>query len=839
MDNNGKINIGIDLGTTNSAVAVVENGVTVIKKSSTLKDTTPSIVSINRKKVIRVGDIAANELAAELLRVTKTWDDGSMSSDIFMEFKRALGTSRQYHCKNLDINYSPEQLSAEVVKAMLSIVALGGHQEKKTVRAAVISVPAKFDATQKNATVEAAKMAGLEYCELIQEPIAAAITYGVDTGENKGYWLVYDFGGGTFDAALLRVDNGVQQIVDTEGDGYLGGKDIDYALVDEIFLPYLKKRFKISKILASEQKRGMLRNAMKLYAEDAKIQLSMKPKAEILSNLGELGCDDEGKELELDLEITESQAEPVMKPFFERTIVLCNDLLQRNGVTSKQLTKLILIGGSTYSPLLREMLRKEVTPNVDTSIDPMTAVAKGAAIYASTRDIPNDLRNDTENDNVEMKICYDSMSASKSIWAAIKLIPKKGQPIDFYVEVTRDDGAWSSGKMPYNKDGVAFELNLVEHALNRFTIIITDKTGRFRKVSKGAMTILQGAQVTAIPLPYHIGFGVWDEKRKRAAFMPFKGLEKNALLPAVGVAYDRKTTMKIMPGREDTFMRIPVYQAPACRPKSPAYLYEHVADVVITGKDVKREIPAKSLVEITVHADNSEQMCFTVYIPQQDVTVEKKLDASMRVSDQDNVAFYEEYSKVAEKTLDLLAKEQADVSDLRRELRQIERKFKEKNLDKKAFIATFKAYLRDLYAFECETELSRLMVNINSELLKLSLSGVIKCDKHGNEVIDMLMELAKQAWNSGNVFAAEKVLDEIKTKVGDLTFEKRAKENMKWYDANFDVVKWKDKEYARECLNGMMDMLKSNPTKEALSDAYWYLISLLEGEIVEANGLLG
>ena len=221
MDNNGKINRGMDLGTTNSAIAVMEHGVPVIIKSSTQKDTVPSIVSVNRKRVIHVGDTAANELASQVLRATKAWSGDKMTSDIFKEFKRTMGSLVTYHSKVLKKDFTSQELSAEIIKALS---ANAGANDGGSI---VISVPAKFDATQKTATVEAARLAGFSHVELIQEPIAAAVAYGMTTGQNNGFWLVFDFGGGTFDAALLRVEGGVQQVVDTEGDRCLGGRDID------------------------------------------------------------------------------------------------------------------------------------------------------------------------------------------------------------------------------------------------------------------------------------------------------------------------------------------------------------------------------------------------------------------------------------------------------------------------------------------------------------------------------------------------------------------------------------------------------------------------------------
>ena len=620
MDNNGKINRGIDLGTTNSAIAVMENGVPVIKKSNTQKDTIPSIVSITRKGIIHTGDTAANELANQVLRATKTWDGRTASTDIFKEFKRTMGTVETYRSKNLRKEFTSQQLSAEIIKAL---AANAGVNDGGCI---VISVPAKFDATQKTATVEAARLAGFQHVELLQEPIAAAIAYGVATGQKDGFWLVFDLGGGTFDAALLRVDGGVQQVVDTEGDSYLGGKDIDYALVDSILIPYVKKNFKVGKILAAEKKAAMLREALKGYAESAKVQLSTAPCAEILSDLGELGSDDTGREIELDLTITREMAYPIMEPFFKKAVTICQRILQRNNLDGKQLTKLILVGGPTYSPYLRQMLMEEVSPNVDTSVDPMTAVAKGATLYAATRDIPADLKPAPDAGAMELELHYDTMAVGTIAYLAVKVTNKNVMTDGMTVEVVRNDGAWRSGSVPYEDGGIVIELALMEHTANNFTIHLQNDFGHNVKVSPDNLTILQGTQVSAAPLPYHIGFGIWDTDAERQTFVPFIGLEKSKPLPAVGVAHGRKTTMKLVPGKEDSILKIPVYQAASYMTNSPATLYEHVADVVITGNDIEHEVPAGTEVEIQVAADSSEMMTFTVSIPSTDEDVVKQLD---------------------------------------------------------------------------------------------------------------------------------------------------------------------------------------------------------------------
>ena len=219
--------------------------------------------------------------------------------------------------------------------------------EDDTPRAVVITVPAKFTVNQKTATLEAARLAGFEHCQLLQEPVAAAIAYGMSSKKENGLWLVFDFGGGTFDAALLKAEDGIVQVVDTEGDNYLGGKNLDYAIVDNIIMPHLGARFALTNILSDPHKHEQLRDALKTYAEEAKINLSHKQSEDILSNLGDLGEDDDGEEMEIDLTITQHQAFEVMRPIFQKAVDICLTLLKRNKLTGKQLDQIVLVGGPT------------------------------------------------------------------------------------------------------------------------------------------------------------------------------------------------------------------------------------------------------------------------------------------------------------------------------------------------------------------------------------------------------------------------------------------------------------------------------------------------------------
>ena len=199
-----KMKYGIDLGTTNSAICRMENGEPTIKKADDLKDTMASCVSWTKKQVIRVGQGAYNDLRQDKSRATKKWSVGN--ENVFLEFKRTMGLDTKYSSSNMGRDYTSEELSAEVLKALKSFVS------EDNVNAAVITIPAKFKADQIAATKRAATLAGIEHCELLQEPIAASFAYGLSSEQKNGIWMVFDFGGGTFDAALLRVEDGIMQV---------------------------------------------------------------------------------------------------------------------------------------------------------------------------------------------------------------------------------------------------------------------------------------------------------------------------------------------------------------------------------------------------------------------------------------------------------------------------------------------------------------------------------------------------------------------------------------------------------------------------------------------------
>jgi molecular chaperone DnaK len=254
---------GIDLGTTNSAIAVL-NGVTPrILKNMLDDDITPSAVSINKRLEVLVGKSAKTKL----LQTGRT--------DTQIEFKRVMGTQQSFTFKSAGVSKLPEELSAEILKSLRTDVQRATGEEPL---AAVITVPAAFETHQTSATMKAAKLAGFSQVALLQEPVAAALAYGFQTAGEKAYWLVFDFGGGTFDAALIKAEDGTVTVVHHGGDNFLGGSDIDWAFVENVILPKVHAQNPdFSEWLTrsnNDEKARVGMEKLKAAAEAAKVTLS-------------------------------------------------------------------------------------------------------------------------------------------------------------------------------------------------------------------------------------------------------------------------------------------------------------------------------------------------------------------------------------------------------------------------------------------------------------------------------------------------------------------------------------------------------------------------------------
>ena len=349
----GKI-IGIDLGTTNSCVAVLEGGEPVVITNAEGNRTTPSVVGFSKDGERLVGQVAKRQAIVNADRTV-------------MSIKRHMGTN---YSVNIDGKaHSPQEVSA-IVLAKLKADAEAYLGEKVT--QAVITVPAYFNDAQRQATKDAGKIAGLEVLRIINEPTAAALAYGLDKGENKNQKiLIYDLGGGTFDVSILEIGDGVFEVLATNGDTRLGGDDIDQVIID-----YLVAEFKRSNgIDLSQDKQATQR--LKEAAEKAKIELSSTLKTTV--SLPFITADATGPK-HLEVEITRAKFESLIDSIIKRTIIPMQNAMKDAGVTNSDLNRVILVGGSTRIPAVVEAVKKFSGKEPYKGINPDECVAIGAAI---------------------------------------------------------------------------------------------------------------------------------------------------------------------------------------------------------------------------------------------------------------------------------------------------------------------------------------------------------------------------------------------------------------------------------------------------------------------------
>lgn len=348
--------IGIDLGTTNSCVAVVENGQPVIVPTSTGSRTTPSVVAFSKNGERLVGEQAHRQA------VTNT--ERTISS-----VKRHMGTDWSIRIDGTE--YKPQTISAMILMQLKKDAEefLG-----EPVTEAVITVPAYFNDVQRQATKDAGRIAGLNVKRIINEPTSAALSYGLDHGEAQKV-MVYDLGGGTFDVSIIEIGDGVIEVLATAGDNHLGGDDFDARIVD-----WVLREFK------REHKADLSRNfpamqRIKEAAEQAKKELSSADSTQIvLPYLTEI----KGEPAHLDMTLTRMQFYKLVEDLIERTEGPVQNALKDAGIAASELGKILLVGGSTRIPAVQDKVRSMVGKEPSRNINPDECVAKGAAILGST-----------------------------------------------------------------------------------------------------------------------------------------------------------------------------------------------------------------------------------------------------------------------------------------------------------------------------------------------------------------------------------------------------------------------------------------------------------------------
>ncbi|MCB9351986.1 MAG: Hsp70 family protein [Lewinellaceae bacterium] len=811
-----KIDYGIDLGTTNSALARMEGGEPKIIKSDQSKDIIPSCVGFNKKKNILVGDSAEKLFRSDKLKAVSK----SIEPNTFIEFKRTMGTDKTYYSSYMGQGFNSEQLSAEVLKKLRSFITDDSFQS------VVVTVPAKFDIRQKDATLRAAKLAGFQYAELLQEPIAASMAYGLDSKNKNGYWVVFDFGGGTFDAALVKVEDGIMKVVDTDGDNYLGGKNLDYAIVDEILIPHLSESYSIQSNLEDDKAKSIFRDALKPFAEEAKNQLSFKDSHELYYEDTFLEWeDDEGEEIEIDLVVSKETLKKVIAPIFQKAVDLTKDLIKRNNLSGEKLEALILVGGPTHSPILREMLEEQIK-KPDTSADPMTAVATGAALYASTLDVSDEIKEASrDRTKIQLDIGYEPSTVETEEWVTLKILPEKTEgdvPEKVFAEIVRGDKAWSSGKVAINEKGEIIEAKLNEGKPNNFEVVLYDEAGNRLEGQPDNFTIIQGSKIGSATLPYNIGVEIKRRKDGRLIFKTAKGLEVNQSLPAKGTINGLKTQKQIRPGNSQDAIKIPIYQGDYYSEGTRALYNEHVYDAKITGDDLPALLPDNSDVDITLTTDKSGRIeKIEAFFPYLDHTADIAIPEDV-MSEIDAGFLDNEIRKAKGSLVELNSNGHAngqEIEAIEKEIDRLKTRLDQGRNDydrKKEVLDNLRKSLKKIDDLNENIEWPKLEEELREEFDRLEKANNELGNEKTNQRVNELRNQVDEVIRKKDVKVGQALLEEIHSLFFAMTLIYQLIGFVRHHSENFGSFHWRNPQRARQLISQAEQVIVENPTRERL-----------------------
>ncbi|GAA4509313.1 hypothetical protein GCM10023191_070370 [Actinoallomurus oryzae] len=581
------IDFGIDLGTTNSAIAVMNGVDAEIIKNNDSHETTPSTLWIDRRNRLHVGR-AAKERSEE------------DPANTCVEFKLRMGTTgRPKTFEASGRSMEPVEMSAEVLRSLKSDVA---QRLEHDLQAAVITVPAAFELAACDATRRAAELAGLRHAPLLQEPSAAALAYGFQSQADNVFWLVYDFGGGTFDAAVVNVRDGEFTIVNHRGDNFLGGKLIDWKIVEELLIPEVVRKHGISDFHRATPRWIGAISKLKHAAEVAKIQLSQAHTAEMTLDLKS----GDGQEFEFDYDLTRADVERFAEPFIVRSVNHCRQALQESGLGPADIEKVLLVGGPTLSPYLRERLadpHEGLGIPIDHSQDPITVVARGAAIFAGSKRLDTVLPPPAPTAGtcaVELEYSPTGPDIEPFVGGRVTGADTAGWSVEFVNQAVR----WRSGKIALTADGAFTTTLWAERGrANTFLIELTDAAGARRQATPDRLTYTIGLVDTQPPLTQAIGVGLENNEVEwlftRGTSLPAR--RKVAL----------RTTVAISRGENKGILRIPVLEGEHDR----ADRNRRAGRLEVEPSQVRRDVPEGSEVDLTLVIDESRIIVARAYVP--------------------------------------------------------------------------------------------------------------------------------------------------------------------------------------------------------------------------------
>lgn len=607
------IAIGIDLGTTNSEVAILDNGEAQVVKNTYGDEFTPSVFGISKAKDEEVGKKPYQRYFKDA-----TEDEVKNNKP---EVKRLMGTKEKVYFPRIEKSYNAEEISSKILTSLRQDAIR--KNPNIPANAAVITIPAHFSTIQAEATKRAGILAGFGYVVLLQEPIAAAISYGFGRAKDEN-WLVYDLGGGTFDAALISCRDGNLKVLSHSGNNFLGGKDIDAKILEEVILPAIARKYSGISLTPNEHNKSAFAK-MKFAAEQAKIELSRLEETNI-----EVDIELDSRAIYENIPISQNELESALKSLIDETIALCQKTINEAGIRAEAVNKIILVGGPTQLPFIKKRLESQLSIAVDTSSDPLTAVARGACIFAMGQTIPEDFLEARIFDKTayEVKINYESLT-SESDEMVVGVFPALvAARDDYFVQIQSQDNTFNSGKIRLKEGKFVCSVAVAQNRLNLYYLYLFDKNGQVLNTQLNEFSITHGLSVSGAPIPHSIGIGVsimdFGSGDYKQVFEKF--FEKNSIVP-LSKTISYKTIKTIKSGESTNALPITIYEGESANPHNNLF----VCEIALTGEMLGANLYEGSAVDITIKVNESREVSLEAYIP----ALDKSINARATVYDED------------------------------------------------------------------------------------------------------------------------------------------------------------------------------------------------------------
>ena len=487
--------VGIDLGTTNSAICSFDGEDVRLFKSPDQADVTPSAIFVDKRGNRFVGK--------------RAYDNSARSPEnAAVLFKRLIGTSTPVKLPAVQITMTPEECSSEVLRTLFGYLPEEVRRDPDV--CTVITVPAAFNQMQKDATMEAAHAAGLGKVALMQEPVAAVMSV-MRSRRGDGIFLVYDLGGGTLDIAIAQSTGGRVSLLGQGGIPMCGGRDFDRLIVDNVVAPWLRAQFDLPDDLWGTLDFRKLRRMAEFAAEKAKIALSDREEAIIAADEGEIGARDRaGTEIYIDVPVTRAQLDALSEENIRRSVEATRETIEQAGLTPHDIERMVFVGGPTKYKPLRDRVAFELGIAPSTDVNPMTAVAEGAAIFAESVDWGSHSRSRksargsvSAGANLDLTVNYAARTPDQKTKLGLKL----GQPAQpgAAFQVDSLDTGWSSGRAAL-RDGAIIEVPLSKPGANTFKLFVFGADGGPIGLKEDRIVITRtAATVDAIPASHSIG----------------------------------------------------------------------------------------------------------------------------------------------------------------------------------------------------------------------------------------------------------------------------------------------------------------------------------------------